>query len=253
MKYFLLALLLLVNTILLAQEELEENYIPPAKSVFSINSEEEEEFKKERSYPDYSIKIIPTTLIRNIISLEFEKSLSETISLGLVTGYCLGKSYIQTETINYRDLSYDSDIVRIDEMLNNSDPSGGGLVFGAYIRLYIESYSNESDKFWELHYRQWSYAYDFDYFDSVQGNSIGRLKNNFIGLLWGFQLFAGKKDTFILDSKLGFGLNLGHFDSFSIEEDFNTGGYIYTKSNKERFMVPMIYYSIALGYAKYSK
>jgi hypothetical protein len=236
-----------------AQEELEEYYIPPASSVFGSNSTDVSEKDGDENYPVYSIRFIPTTLARNIISFEYEKSLSETFSVGLVGGYCLGKSYIQTETIGLRDYSGDGSKLSPDEMLRNSSPDGGGLVVGAYLRIYVDSYYNENDRFWEIQFRKWSYGFDVDGYDAVEGNSRGRLSNNFIGLLWGLQSFAGKKDNFIVDSKLGIGLNLGTYDSFDIEEDFFTGEYYYSKSTEERFMVPMFYYSIALGFAKYSK
>jgi hypothetical protein len=252
MKILLFILFCLHSMMSFSQEELEEYFIPPATSIFSATEEDLYEGNALGELPAYSIRWCFTTMARKLISFEYEKSIGEKMSIGLIGGYCLGKDFIQTGTSAIGPIAFAENGETVTDILETAEANGGGMVFGAYLRTYFNAFSYDEQNFLEFQIRNSSYGYKYDnLFDGQLEIFDGRFSNTLFALLFGHQTYHGAKETFVYDKRIGLGINVSTYDSFSLEYQEQYYSSTLVPVGKQKTIVPMLYFSMAIGYAKF--
>lgn len=242
-----------------APNELDNQFVPDKNSVF--NSEGNAgEAKDDDSYSDINniIKFNIGLLARSIAAFQYERRISDQITLEAGLGTCYNRDYVLSVSSEIFGFRRSNNEIGVSELMTSSDFGGKSLYSSFSFRLRYDSYYWESEPYFEINTRYYSNKFDItpivnEYNSSYNGASILvgtsdiTVRNTCINLIYGIQIVTDGKIATTHDFYTGFGMRSLSFNKVIRDYDSNnTGIYTYTNTSER---VKGMGFSFVCGYA----
>lgn len=238
--------------------ELDNQFVPDKNSVF--NSEGTTGDGKDNS--DYSenkniIKFNIGLLARSIASFQYERRISDQITLEGGLGMCYNRDFILSFSSELFGLNNKSNEIGLYELMTNSDFGGKTLYSSLSFKLRYDSYYWDSEPYFELNTRLYSNKFDMtpivnEYATSYNGATLVgtpdiTVRNTCVNIIYGVQYVTGGKISTTHDFYSGFGMRNISYNKVTRDYDSNySNNYIYTNTSEK---LKGVGFSFVCGYA----
>jgi hypothetical protein len=212
--------------------ELDATYSPPANSIFDENSPKNEGYSSLAPFKNV-IKFNPFLLTRSTFALGYERSIFKGITGSVFLGYNYKRDLIQAigilGNVNSEIPSKDmQSIISLPEMIVEGAFKSGGLFTSIGLRYYIEETAFDG-YYLEVQTRFNNYSLDMvnsenssNYNFDASAKSDVSIQNITTNLIWGDQIYNGKKRSITHEYYVGVGLRNTSYNIIDVK-DINDG------------------------------
>ncbi len=262
--FIALSLLCIISSSILAQETpgppnaLDNQFVPDKNSVFNSDSKANEG-KSDDSYSDINnmIKFNIGLLARSIAAFQYERRISDQITLEAGLGTCFNRDFVLSAGSEIFGLRRNTNEIGVSELMTNSNFGGKSLYSSFSFRLRYDSYYWESEPYFEINTRYYSNKFDitpiYTEYSSATNASVlvgtpdVTVRNTCINLIYGVQFITEGKIATTHDFYTGFGMKSLSYNKVTRDYDSNnTGNYTYTNTSER---LKAMGFSFVCGYA----